>query len=205
MTNILKEYDIDCLYHMTHINNLCSILQYGLLCRNKTVEMNLCINNISDTEVQLRRSIKKINDRPIHDYVPLYFSPRNPMLLSKKSLQDKIIILGINPEVLFEVNTLFSDGNAAAVNTKFYRGIIWIGKLPWEVIKSKEWDLFEEGKRQKCAEVLVDSAVNIDNINTIYCCNKTQKDTISYMIDLEFDIELKVEESLYFLHDDSLS
>ncbi|HKJ33293.1 MAG TPA: DarT ssDNA thymidine ADP-ribosyltransferase family protein, partial [Balneolales bacterium] len=86
---LLKEAGVDYLYHMTHLANLNGILEKGLLSHNKAHKKGLLAQDISDSTVNNRR-VK------IHNYVPLYFNPKNPMLYRRRNIQDELVILCIN-------------------------------------------------------------------------------------------------------------
>jgi hypothetical protein len=62
---------------MTAISNLPFILQHGLLSHNEAHRLGL-VTDISDPTVQYLRGNHIINNIKLHDYVPFYFSPRNP-------------------------------------------------------------------------------------------------------------------------------
>ena len=154
---VLQNCGIQYLYHMTSITNLRSILENGLLSHNEVYRRKLILRDISMDEVQAIRHYKRdpIYGRLIHEYASLYFSPRNAMLYKRKDLQDTLVILGIEPSVLLSENTIFTDGNAAASNTRFYKEISQVSQLPWDVIKARYWTDYLDGKRIKCAEALV--------------------------------------------------
>lgn len=133
----LQEYGIEYLYHMTYINNLDSIIRNGLLSHNEAYRRGLIKADISHPDVQDRRANLRVDNIPLHEYVPLYFSPRNPMLYKRREIQEDIVILGIDPYLILEPNVIFSDGNAAAAETRFYRGIQMLDNLSWEVIWAK--------------------------------------------------------------------
>ncbi|MFN8969687.1 MAG: DUF4433 domain-containing protein, partial [Pseudanabaena sp.] len=137
-----REYGIDFLYHMTHISNLASIIRYGLLSHNVAHKLNLIQSDISDSDVQnIRAGLKdKIYNRSLHEYVPLYFSPRNPMLYRRKEIQEDIVILGLDPNLLFESKIVISDGNAAAGDTLFYGSTDSLHELKWEIVRAKFWN-----------------------------------------------------------------
>lgn len=176
----LREYDIDYLYHMTHINNLASIIRFGLLSHNAARRLNVIQSDISDPDVQsIRASLKdKIYNRSLHEYVPLYFSPRNPMLYRRKEMQEDIVILGIDPNLLFESKIVISDGNAAAGDTAFYGSTDSLHKLKWEIVRAKFWNNLEDGKRVKCAEVLVPNSITADKILRVFCYSSKHRETI---------------------------
>ena len=95
--NTLNDYQVEYLYHMTHIDNLPSILKHGLLAHGNSYQKE----DISNREVNSRRSMKDpIYRKPIHNYVPFYFSPRNAMLYYLRDIQNDIVILEIKREVI---------------------------------------------------------------------------------------------------------
>ena len=154
----INKHGIDYLYHMTSIHNLESILRLGLLSHNESHRRKLIARDVSDSEVQDIRSQIFVLNIPLQDYVCLYFSPRNPMLyrLYCDNIQNEIIILGIAPCVLLNQSTVFTDGNAAVRGrTSFYTNVHDLELLPWEIIKDDYWTNHPDGKRIKCAEVLV--------------------------------------------------
>jgi len=128
----IRKHNINYLYRIESIDNLSSVLEHGLLSYNRIHELGILNKDISDELVQERRHKKRdsIYNRPVHDYVPLYFSPKNIMLWVRKEMQKDIVFLGIDPQVLLESTTIFSDGNAASYDTKFYTGTEMLDKLP---------------------------------------------------------------------------
>lgn len=177
---LLNEVGVEYLYHMTHLDNLKGILDFGLLSHNKAHKQGLLSKDISDNSVNNRR-VK------IHDYVPLYFNPKNPMLFKRQEIQDQLVILCINRELLFSKEILITDGNAASSSTNFYKSIDALKKLDWNIIRSEYWSDFVDGKRIRCAETLLPDRVDKSQIKHIYCCNlpsmkKTQKILIGHEI-----------------------
>lgn len=187
---------------MTYIDNLASIIENGLLSHKEAYAQKRIEVDISDPNVQDIRA-KKIEPRykrPLHEYVPLYFSPRNPMLYAKlyplkergniitseidskpnPFFQEDIIILGIDPQLLSKPNTLFTDGNAASEKTKFYTGSQKLDQLPWQSIRAASWnnDDIKESKRVKCAEVLVYPKIQPSRIQMIFSYSDKHRQTI---------------------------
>jgi hypothetical protein len=176
----LQKYGIDHLYHMTYIDNLTSIIENGLLSHNEAYRQGAIAADISDPNVQDIRAetVDPFYNRPLHEYVPLYFSPRNPMLYKRREIQEDIVILGLDPQILSEPNVLFTDGNAAASETMFYRGIQMLNQLPWNSIRSRTWTDIEDGKRIKCAEVLVYPKIEPSRIQMVFCYSNKHRGTI---------------------------
>ena len=98
---------------MTHKDNLPSILRQGLLSHNAAHGGGHNARNIADPNVTgiRARKVEPIHGRLINDYVPLYFNPKNAMLYVRKHIQDDIVILGIDPNVILEPQSIFTDGN----------------------------------------------------------------------------------------------
>jgi len=171
---------IEYIYHMTYISNLSSILKSGLLSHYEVNKRGLNRTDISDQNVQDIRAhiIDPIYKRPLHQYVPLYFCPRNPMLYRRREMQEDIVILGFSPKILSEPNIIFTDGNAAATETLFYHEIQMLGQLPWESIKARSWTNIKGGKRIKCAEILVYPKIQPDKIQVIFCYSNKHRESI---------------------------
>lgn len=194
--DILDIYSINQLFHMTHKSNVENILKHGLLPHNKAYP-NLNRKNIADNEVNsLRVKVEPIFNRSLHEYVPLYFNPRNPMLYRRKNMQNDIVMLAINRKLIFNNNVIFTDGNAASNLTKFFNGVENLNQLNWNCIRDNFWNNFEDGKRLKCAEVLVYPKVEFSDILAIYC---NTKDTLEYIRKFEsYHITTKINTDLYF-------
>lgn len=199
-----RHHCISGLYHMTHISNLENILKYGLLSHILAHENNYIQTNIANTNVNEIRSHKEpIYNKPIHSYVPLYFNPINPMLYAKQDIQDDIVILEFSPLVLLEDGVIFTDGNAAVLTTttyksatKFYSNLDDLDKidLPF-ILYQKGWNNYEDGKRKKCAEVLVPDRLDLSllkkiGVNTLsykeYALNILSQFRDKYNIEVDF-------------------
>lgn len=196
--NLFAQYGINYLYHMTSIDNLPSILSHGLLSHNQAHYFGLNQTDISDNCVQDIRQHQSVNDIPLHDYVPLYFNPKNPMLYRRKELQQNIAILAINPIVLIYPQTVFSDGNAACRGTNFYSDIEMLSQLNWDTIWAIYWNDKADGKRIRCAETLVYPELPLDNILTVFCYSEMSAISIQNMMPSDVSIPVQVNRNLYF-------
>lgn len=186
---VLNDFGIQYLYHMTHKTNLENILQNGLLSHNMAHSRGLTKTDISDERVNRRRD-------KVHDFVPFYFNPKNPMLYRRKNMQSDIIILCIDRNVL-QMNLKFTDGNAASSSTKFYSNIKDLEKLNWSIINSEYWSDFIDGKRIRCSEVLIPNEVKIGNIKKIFCFNSETEGYVKNKVG-DFEITVTVNEDFYF-------
>lgn len=202
--SICQQYGITGLYHMTHIDNLASILSNGLLSHTQARNNNYLQTDIANNDVNVRRSHNEpIHNRPIHDYAPLYFNPKNPMLYFRKDIQNNIAILEFSPLVLLKEGVIFTDGNASVhttatynSQTQFYSDLNDLNKLDWKCINDKWWNDYEDGKRKKCAEVLIPDKIELSFLKRIHVFNtETQKVVSDFQIR---NIDIEVTKSLFF-------
>jgi len=197
-TDQLVRFDIHHLYHMTHRLNVKSILQNGIL-SHSDAHQGFNAVDIADNEVNIRRSRKEtFNGRNLHSYVPLYFNPKNPMLYARKKIQDDIVILAIDRSVINDKNSIFTDGNAASVNTVFYNSLSDLDNLDWKCIRGNSWNEIEDGKRKRCAEVLVFPKIEVCYVSGIYCSNQNTLNYVKPQVPEGLAIEMKVNPELFF-------
>ena len=191
---------INSFYYICHIDNLKYILEKGILCRNDVISQGIDINDISNKEVQKRRE-------DYHNYVPLFFNPRNPMMykLIKDKKKEELCVIAISLDVLFLKSTVFSDGNIGSNNRKIYKNIEDLKKLDWQCITSKYWtsdDIsYRDGKRKISAEVLVKRRVWNDKIKQIYvCCKETEMIIRKTCVDelKKLNINVCIKKDLFF-------
>lgn len=189
--NFLDNYGVEYLYHMTHIDNLSSIMKYGLYAHGNGYQSK----DISDNEVNDRRSLEEpIYHLPIHSYVPFYFNPKNAMLFRRRNIQDQIVILGINRDLIFSKQALFTDGNAACQSTKFYNNIEDMNKLDWNCLHADRWSDIYDGRRTRMAEVLIPNLVRASDVEVVFCNNVWLKTRIENMT----TISVKQTNEFYF-------
>lgn len=170
------------LYHMTHIDNLFSILSKGLFSHSDVTSPF----DISDKGVNSRRqSPEPIHKRPIHDYVPLYFNVRNPMLFRvQREYGDNIIILEFAREVCLLQDTLFTYNNAASSYAVFYYCVKKFSEaVQWDVINSRYWNEDYEVKLAVMSECLIWRHLDKKFIKSIHCQNKKVADKVCSLLD----------------------
>ena len=167
----LRKYRIEYLYHITHLDNLNSIAMHGLLSHERAhADHNPA--DISDPDVQERRTRSDpIHQKPLHEYVPLYFQLKNPMLYRRRKLRSELAVLCIDSRVIQKPDVIFTDGNAASSETSFYRDPADLDELDWDCIWAQYWTNFEDGKRKRCAEVLVPERISFDDVQQIVVHN----------------------------------
>ena len=165
-------YQITHLYHLTHIKNLRSIRNLGLLSHNRAHDQTDPMD-IADPEVIARRSGRRdtVFDRPLHDYVPLYFMYTNPMLSKRREMQSELAILCISKSALLFDGAVFTDGNAASGDTRFFGDCRHLDQLDWACIRAPYWPDFPDGKRKRCAEVLVPDRLGLEHLQGVVVSN----------------------------------
>jgi hypothetical protein len=162
----IQAHGIEYLYHMTHIKNLPSILEKGLLSHNQAHKQCTLVD-ISNQAVNAKRANKyPVDGISLHSYVPCYFAAKNPMSSKLRNYANEMVILKINPEILYLKGMIFSDGNAASCQTKFYKKLKKLNKLNWACLQGY-WKGFEDGSRLRCAEVLIPERIGTEYIEQI--------------------------------------
>lgn len=182
-------------YHMTHKDNLAGILQHGILSHSDVLARDdVLATDISDAGAQRWRDREEpVNRRAIHDYAPMYINPKNPMLFVRRSMQHEIVILKVSPEVLQDGQHIFSDGNAASRETIFSSDSTVIAEsLP--AINSEYWSNCIDGKRRRCAELLVYPKVHPVHIISAICSNNALAEEIAR----ETNLQIEVIPSMFF-------
>lgn len=169
---LLDNHAIQYLYHMTHIDNLLSILSQGLYAHDNKYQKV----DISDCDVNSRRAhTENVYNKPIHSYVPFYFNPKNAMLYKRRSIQNDIVILVLKRDILLSKGSLFTDGNASSDTTSFFNNLDGLSQLDWGCINDDNWNSHDDGRRTRMAEVLVPDFVDAKNILGIICNNPHTK------------------------------
>ena len=186
---LLDHYGIDCIYHMTHISNLKSILEHGLYSHDNPYKKT----DISDCDVNSRRARKEpINNRPIHSYVPFYFNPKNNMLSKRRNIQEDIVILVFKRELLLKKGVIFTDANASTDRANFYSKIQELNMLDLQCIYTDGYySGYFDGANKRMAEVLVQNYVSSENIKAIICNNIYTKREVSTMSSKQITINKK--------------
>jgi hypothetical protein len=175
---------IKSLYYITHVDNLPSILRWGILSHRRVEEQGVQFTPVYDAAIVANRRGRTTPDgKNLWDFANLYFQPRNPMLyrvINEKD-KDKIAILGVTPQVLDIAGSFVSMGNAASYLSEIApleEGIKIITDELWSVITSDWWREEDGSKRKIMAECLVPGVVPPDSIHTIYVVSHQAADQV---------------------------
>lgn len=155
---------------MTHIENIPHILQYGIT-HSDSSNANPSYVPIGDNSIiKTRNNFLLDNGRRLGEYIPFYFSKRNPMLLVIQKGYNSVVltsaenivycVTSIQKIIEQKLDFIFTDGHANnGLSSQFIisdlNNIDEI--IDWKAIKAKYWndenDL--DRKRKKEAEFLV--------------------------------------------------
>lgn len=88
------------------------------------------------------------------------------MLFVRKNLQNNIALLVFDANSIFSrKGVIFTDGNAASSPTNFYDSLNDLTRLDWNCIYAAAyWNDFHDGKRKRCAEVLVPNKIEFNEV-----------------------------------------
>jgi len=168
--------------HITHIDNLSSILHFGLLSHNNPHKKI----DISNQEVNSRRMRREsVFYRPIHDYVPFYFNSRNAMLYkTQMDHGSNIIILGFDKSLMLNPNKVITDRNASADAKHCSSDNAFYNTLDWNKIFAKSWNQDKDLRQIMMAELLIPDCVDIEYLRCIYVKNLyAQKQVLKALFD----------------------
>ena len=135
------------IFHITPIDNLGSIARAGaLVCKSMATAQGLAIANIAYEHIQGRRAVRAIPIAPggtLHDYVPFYFAPRSPMLLTIERgnvpdcdyRQDDIVHLVTHAQTIRDSGHrfVFSDIHAALGIAQFFDDLAHLEEIDWGI------------------------------------------------------------------------
>lgn len=198
----LKRLPFPGFYHMTHINNLKSILEHGLVSHTEAHQNGYVSVDISNQEVNARRQrTENIHGRTLHDYVPLYINPRNAMMYVKSvnDMAEDLVLIEVLPHIIAQFSeAVFTDGNAANDPTQFYGDLEDFDKLSWEVLNAQYWCNFNDGKRKICSEVLIPGRIPLTYIQRIIYHNEAILNNILQVFPNRFGITIEKNAKMFF-------
>jgi hypothetical protein len=193
----MKKSNVTDLHYIAPIENVPSILKYGILSYNQSQKLHH--NSIAMQEIQEKRKNKIIpNAGRLHDYANLYFDAHNPMLSKLRDKNNEICILCIDPAVLDLPRIIIADQNASSDYVRFYQVKEGLEALGKDMLYAKYWkhqDIITEWihKSIKCAELLVPGKIATTYILCAFVANQTalkaiQKLNIGLTADIRTDI-----------------
>ncbi|MEH1994808.1 DarT ssDNA thymidine ADP-ribosyltransferase family protein [Nostoc sp.] len=179
--------NIKSLYYITHIENLPSILQRGILSHKAVEELGVSYTPIYDSGIVSKRKDKSTPARSsLWEYANLYFQPRNPMMYRVVHEKDKrdIAVVGVKPDVFGAAGGLITDGNAANDPTQFFaiKEGIEILQKQWKIIQNEWWNDLDGSKRKIMAECLVPKQISPELVHSIFVADYKAKERVETII-----------------------
>ncbi len=183
----MKIPEIKSLYYITHINNLPSILDRGILSHSQVEETNIDFTPIYDNQIVNKRQEKYTPDNSsLWQYANLYFQPRNPMMyrVIKEKGYKNLAVVAIKPSVMDSEKVMITDGNAANDPTNFFsvKDGIKILRQQWSIIRNEWWNQDDGSKRKIMAECLIPNCISPDYIQSIFVAEYQVKQKLEEII-----------------------
>lgn len=183
----MQKPDIRNLYYITHIDNLPSILEKGILSHERIEDDQIPFARIYNTEiVNVRREKSTPDQKSLWSYANLYFQPRNPMMyrLVHESGVSNLAVLGVSEKVLQTPDIFISDGNAANTPTQFYpiSSGLKVLRRQRKILQSEWWNTLDGSKRKIMAECLIPDSIGSEFINSVYVANEETRMRVSKKI-----------------------
>lgn len=204
---LLRSKGVNYLHYMAPLSTIHLISMGGILSFNQRQRLeqddqlrqmlrSMGSESIADPSVQDTRHNRMIFGKSLHDYVPLYFGIHTPMqyVITKQHFDtqsSKIVFADVDLEQVFYLEgVLYTDGNAASSETRFYEAaanILGIESINWHIVMNESRCFSREYKRIKCAEVLVPDRIPPEYIRRYVVMNQTThamlQDTLTKMIE----------------------
>jgi hypothetical protein len=177
-------------YHITHFDNLDSIIEHGLLCTTQKIKKGISHKNIAESGIQSRREstiIPGTNNLTVHDFVPFYFAKRTPMqlaVINKKNIDQELMIYIAVPISIIQKRSgsLFTDASANTdIMPRFYLydESHLLDNLNWDMIEAKKWSYpNDKDRHEKMAELLIPNQLQLGEASHIVTWNDSTSNLI---------------------------
>lgn len=192
---------INNLYYITHIDNLPSILEQGILSYDRAGTERHCLTSTDTGNRAEQRNYRTPDGKELWFYANLYFQPRNAMMyriLHQNPLKN-IVVVAVDREVMHTPDVFITDGNAASETTQFYTlsDGLKILKHQWRVIQNDWWNCSDGSKRKMMAECLIPNQVKPRYIRSVYVPDATLKGEAEKRIH-DAKVDVHVQPDMFF-------
>ncbi len=183
----MQKPDIRNLYYITHIDNLPTILEKGILSHERIEDDQVQPARIYNTDIVNSRKEKTTpSQKSLWSYANLYFQARNPMMyrvVHEKGAKD-LAVVNVTKEILQTPGIFITDGNAANAPTQFHLPSNGLKALQqqWKIVQNEWWNTLDGSKRKIMAECLVPNSVGPEFINSVYVADEETRTRVSKMI-----------------------
>lgn len=188
------------LFHMSHIDNVASIMKHGIFSHNSAPDYT----DISNPKVNsIRKRIDPIHKFPLHEYVPFYFNPRNAMLYEKQAeYAENLIILEARRRICLSHYTIFSERNAATEACRFVYCLSDLAEFDWKAIYSQSWSsrgiCSIDTKQLMMSECLVRHHVATEDLLWAHTMNRSAACKLASLVDGGSQARIRCSPELYF-------
>ena len=201
----MKPQRVTGLFYITHIDNIPSLLEKGILSHEEIVSRNIQFKPIYDEGiVSNRRSIHTPDGRTLWNFTNLYFQARNPMLyrVLHEKPENEIAVISVQPDVLGRSDIYISTGNAAhsssdILNTSEMKKAL--RQIIRDTVGVEWWNDLDGSKRKIMAECLVPDMLPPAYIQSIYVANHTAKEKVEKAIPHHIELPIITEPIMFFL------
>lgn len=197
--------DLDELHYITHIENFGSILAFGILSNQRAAK--LAHKSVAMQEIQERRTTVRVptpqGSRPLHSYVNLYITARNPMLSKLRDQHMNLCVVRVKKQVLSLPGVVVTDCNASSGYARFGAGLDGLAMINKDLVFARYWTdadpiAYYRKKSAKCAEVLVPDQVALNFLFGGYVSIIENVEHIRRACELPEHFDLVVKPDLFF-------
>ncbi len=185
---------IKSLYYITHIDNLPSILERGILShvkieteRTQFISMFKRKTDAKDN-INKRQKVKLPDSRKnLLNYTSLFFQPRNPMMYRAifETGINRLAVLELADAVLNKPEVIIADGNTSDELTQFNPAAQGLQKLQQQqkTMQSEWWKECDGSKRRIMAECLVPDRVSPEYIHSVVVADSGIKNWVEKIVE----------------------
>ncbi|MGP4064625.1 DUF4433 domain-containing protein [Oceanobacillus sp. M65] len=183
------------IYHFSHITNIASILNDGILCSRNQVNKKK-IENLNDNASS---DVISGTVEEYKDYVRFYFRPLTPTQFHNEGIRAKVeitelgahcpvpVFLLFDTEILDEPNVYFSYESLASHHyVPIHQGVEELAEAPFNYIYHNDSTFGLDGsqiRKHRQAEIVVKNHCNLDYLQRIVCRTKAEADTLKHLLD----------------------
>jgi O-acetyl-ADP-ribose deacetylase (regulator of RNase III) len=182
-----RKAEVKSLYYITHVDNVPSILEHGILSHGQMESQRIPFKPIYDANIVSNRKGRFTPDgRSLWEYANVYFQPRNPMMyrvIHEKGCKE-LAVVGVAPVVMNGNGVFVTDGNAASNATHFFPAAEGLRILQdnWQTIQLQYWNDRDGSKRKIMAECLTRERIAPEHIHTIFVADHETREKVEKRI-----------------------
>lgn len=163
------------LYHLTKVNNMETIINYGLLSRRHLLERNMIFEDVADSQI-----INKRKDLGLDKYTPFHFHPYSAfdLAVKKKYSTEKFVYICIK-RALAEFNNfeILIKHPLSQQDCVLYDYIDGMNNIDWDTMETAG-AVDEYSRNVKMAECLTDKCIPADLFQCVYVPDEKVKQYI---------------------------